>query len=278
MVICDSNTAMPRDAYWFEPFRTTVRAWPRITPQNFDYSQGVVPLMKHCETIVREALQKQLDEINTPRVVRRKVGRLYRYHGKLIEQFVFWKMKTDPVFTALDAVVPRRGFVLDLGCGYGMATHWLSCFTDTRTFLGVDYDEEKIRVARRTAPEHPRIQFQEGDVLNFDYPACDAVLLLDVLHYWVPEKQQMILDKARRALRPGGVLILRDGARAESDAHRRTHFFEKLATRVGHNRTQEGLHFQTLAELEAMLKRAGFTSWKLNRDAGRDSNVMLVAR
>jgi 1-acyl-sn-glycerol-3-phosphate acyltransferase len=278
VVICDSNTAMPRDAYWFEPFHTTVRAWPRITPQNFDYSQGVVPLMKHCETIVREALQKQLDEINTPRVVRRKVNRLYRYQGKLIEQFVFWKMKTDPVFAALDAVVPRRGFVLDLGCGYGMATHWLSCFTDTRTFLGVDYDEEKIRVARRTAPDHPRIQFQEGDVLNFDYPACDTVLLLDVLHYWVPEKQQMILDKARCALRPGGVLILRDGARAESGAHRRTHFFEKLATRVGHNRTEEGLHFQTLPELEAMLKRAGFATWELKREAGRDSNVMLIAR
>jgi len=278
VVICDSNTAMPRDAYWFEPFHTTVRAWPRITPQNFDYAQGVVPLMKHCEAVVREALQKQLDEINTPRVVRRKVGRLYRYQGKLVEQFVFWKMKTDPLFAALDAVVPRRGFVLDLGCGYGMATHWLSCFTDTRTFLGVDYDEEKIRVARRTAPEHPRIQFQDGDVLNFDYPACDAVLLLDVLHYWQPEKQQTILDKARRALRPGGVLILRDGARAESDAHRRVHFFEKLATRVGHNRTQEGLHFQTLAQIEAMLRRAGFTSWELKREAGNDSNVMLVVR
>ncbi len=278
VVICDSNTAMPRDAYWFEPFHTTVRAWPRITPQNFDYSQGVVPLMKHCESVVRDALQQQLDEINTPRVLRRKVGRLYRYQGKLIEQFVFWKMKTDPVFAALDAVVPRRGFVLDLGCGYGLATHWLSCFTDTRTFLGVDYDEEKIRVARRTAPEHPRIRFEEGDVLNCDYPACDTVLLLDVLHYWQPEKQQMILDKARRALRPGGVLILRDGACAESGEHRRVHFFEKLATRVGHNRTQEGLHFQTLAEIEAMLKRAGFTNWELKREAGHDSNVMLVAR
>ena len=33
---------MPRDAYWFEPFHITVRALPRVTPQNFDYSQGVV--------------------------------------------------------------------------------------------------------------------------------------------------------------------------------------------------------------------------------------------
>lgn len=278
VVLCDSNTAMPRDAYWFEPFHVTVRALPRVTPQNFDYTQGVVPLMKHCEALVRAGLQSQLDEINTPRVVRRKVGRLYRYQGKYVEQFVYWKMKIDPVFRALDEAVPRQGFILDLGCGYGMATHWLACFTDTRTFLGVDYDAEKIRVAKRTAPAHPRIQFETGDILERDYPACDTILLLDVLHYWTPEKQQAILNKARAALRPGGRLVLRDGARAASGEHKRVHRWEKFATRMGMNRTQEGLHFQTLAEMESALQRAGFAGWEIKREAGRDSNVMLVAQ
>ena len=277
VIICDSNTAMPRDAYWFEPFRCTVRALPRVTPQNFDYSQGVVPLMKHCDAIVRAGLQQQLDEINTPTVVRRKVARLYRYQGVFVEQFVYWKMKCDPMFAVLDSVVPRKGFILDLGCGYGLATHWQACFTDGRTFLGVDYDEDKIRVAQRTVPEHPRIRFESGDILEYEYPACDVVLLLDVLHYWTPEKQQLILSKARKALRPGGRLVLRDGARAEGEAHQRVHRWEKFATGVGMNRTKEGLHFQTRAELEALLKRARFARWEIKDGAGNDSNVMLVA-
>ena len=278
IVICDSNTAMPRDAYWFEPFHCTVRALPRVTPQNFDYAQGVVPLMKHCENLVRDGLQKQLDEVNTPKIVRRKVNRLYRYQGKFIEQFVFWKMKTDPVFPALDVVVPRQAHVLDLGCGYGIAAHWLACFTDTRTFFGVDYDEDKIRAAQCSAPQHPRIRFEAGDILTCEYPACDVVLLLDVLHYWQPEKQQAILNRARLALRTGGRLILRDGARADTDAHRRIHRWEKLAMRFGLNRTQEGLHFQTQAELETMLQRAGFSRLEIKSGAGKDSNVLLVAR
>jgi 1-acyl-sn-glycerol-3-phosphate acyltransferase len=277
VILCDTNTAMPRDAYWFEPYHATVRAWPRVTPQNFDYSQGSAALMRHCETIVRDALQKQLDEMNTPRVVRRKVQRLYRYQGKFVEQFVHWKMKMDPMFGALDEVVPRHGFVLDLGCGYGMATHWLAQFTDARTFLGLDYDENKIRVARRTAPESPRIKFQTADILNCDYPPCDTILLLDVLHYWTPEKQQLILNKARLALRPGGKLILRDAARAENTAHRRVTFWEKIATRLGHNKTLEGLHFQTRAELESALRCAGFAQIEIKPGAGRDSNVLLVA-
>lgn len=277
IVLCDTNCAMPRDAYWFEPFHTTVRALPRVTPQNFDYSLGVVALMKHCEALVRAGLQIQLDEINTPQVVRRKINRLYRYQGKYVEEFVRWKMKLDPFFLTLDEVVPRRAHVLDLGCGYGLATHWLATFTDTRTFWGVDYDENKIRVAQRSAPNHPRIEFTQGDLLSCEYPTGDVVLLLDVLHYWTAEKQQLLLTKARQSLRPGGRLVLRDGARSETVAHRKVHRWEEFATRVGMNWTKEGLHFQTQAELEAMLQRAGFVRWDIQCGAGNDSNVMLVA-
>jgi 1-acyl-sn-glycerol-3-phosphate acyltransferase len=277
IVLCDSNVAMPRDSYWFEPFHTTVRALPRITPQNFDYAQGVVPLMKHCEAVVRVALQEQLDAINTPRVVRRKVERLYRYQGIYVEQFVKWKMKLDPFFLKLDGVVPRQAHVLDLGCGYGMASHWLAAFAATRTFWGVDYDERKTRVAQRSAAENARVKFTQGDLLECELPAGDAALLFDVLHYWTPDKQQLILTKVRQALRPNGRLILRDGARSETVAHRKVHRWEEFATRMGMNRTKEGLHFQTLAEMEAMLQRAGFSRWELQSNAGNDSNVMLVA-
>ncbi len=277
IVICDSNTAMPRDAFWFEPYRLTMRALPRITPENFDYSQGVGPLMKHCEEIVRAGLQAEMDRLNTPATVRRKIRRLFRYQGVMVEEFVKWKLKLDPVFSVLDEVVPRRAHVLDLGCGYGLATHWLAAFTDTRTFVGYDYDENKIRVAKRTAAEQQRIRFEAADVLTAEYPACDVVLLLDVLHYWTAEKQLQMLTKARQALRPGGRLVLRDGIRAETEAHQKVYRWERFATRVGMNRTVEGLHFQTQEELQTLLRQAGFVRWEFKAGAGKDSNVMLVA-
>jgi 1-acyl-sn-glycerol-3-phosphate acyltransferase len=277
VVLCDTNTAMPRDAWWFEPYHAVVRALPRVTPQNFDYTLGSAALMQHCEKIIRDALQQQLDELNTPRVLRRKVERLYRYQGIYAEQLAHWKMKLDPIFKSLDRVVPRSGVILDLGCGYGFATHWLAQCTDARTFLGVDYDEDKLRTAQRTAQQHPRIRFEFQNILEWEYPACDTVLLLDVLHYWTPDKQQRILEKARRALRPGGRLILRDGAKADDGAHQRVHRWEVFATKLGLNRTREGLHFQTLAELETALKLAGFNGLEIIREAGRGSNVLLVA-
>jgi len=277
IILCDTNTAMPRDTWWFEPYHAVVRALPRVTPQNFDYALGSTALMHHCEKNVRDALQKQLDALNTPRVLRRKVERLYRYQGIYAEQLAHWKMKLDPIFPFLDRVVPRSGFILDLGCGYGFATHWLAQCTDARTFLDVDYDEDKIRTAQRTALENPRIKFEFQNILDFEYPQSDAILLLDVLHYWTPAKQQLILEKARRALRPGGKLILRDGAKAADVAHQNVHRWEIFATKLGLNQTREGLHFQTLAELESALARAGFAGVEIIREAGRGSNVLLVA-
>jgi 1-acyl-sn-glycerol-3-phosphate acyltransferase len=277
ITLSDTWTGVPRDAYWFEPYHASVRALPRVTPRNFDYSLGSLALMRHCENIMRDALQKELDRLNTPRVLRHKVERLYRFQGKFIEQFVHWKLRMDPMFPALNEVVPD-GFVLDLGCGYGLGTNWLAYTNDRRTFLGVDYDEDKIRVARRTAPRDSRIRFEMQNILEWEYPSCDAVLLLDVLHYWVPEKQQMILAKARRALRPGGRLILREAARSDDGGHQQVEFWERIATGMGHNRTREGLHFQTLLELEAAMRQAGFADWEIKRDGGKDSNVLLIAR
>jgi predicted exporter/1-acyl-sn-glycerol-3-phosphate acyltransferase/ubiquinone/menaquinone biosynthesis C-methylase UbiE len=276
IVLCDSWTAVPRDAYWFERFHTTVRAWPRITPENFDYSKGSLALMRHCESVVRDALQKQLDEVNTPKVLRRKVDRLYRYQGKFVEQFVHWKMKMDPMFPTLDSVVPQ-GFILDLGCGYGIASHWLNYCRDTRTFLGVDYDEEKIRVARQTAIDMPRVRFERQNLLEWEYPQCDAVLLLDVLHYWTPDKQQLILNKARKALRPGGRLILREASRADTSDHQHVALWERIATRIGHNQTTDGLHFRSIDELTAALKQSDFARWEIKNNGGNHSNVLLVA-
>jgi len=98
-----------------------------------------------------------------------------------------------------------------------------------------------------------------------------------VLHYWRPEKQQALLDRAHRALRPGGKLVLRDAAKSDDGAHRHVHRWEKFATAMDLNRTREGLHFQTEAELIASLKRAGFVRWEIIRHAGRGSNIMIVA-
>ncbi len=168
---------------------------------------------------------------------REQVSRLYRYQGPYVEQYVFWKLRTDPLFQAVDETVPKAGSILDLGCGYGIVAHWLTFGLPERNVIGVDSDEEKIRVARTTASLNPRVSFENRDVLNWEYPACDCVLICDLLHYLPHALKAQVLRKAFAALRPGGSLVLRDAFLEDSRRHRLTAWSEKWGVRLGQNKT-----------------------------------------
>jgi len=133
-------------------------------------------------------------------------------------------------------------------------------------------------VAKQSAAEHPRVRFEGGDILTLDYPPADVVLLLDVLHYWVPEKQQFILNKIAKALRPGGSLILRDAAAEDSPKHRKVEFWERFALFSGQTLRGEGLHFQSREQIMAALKTAGFTRVEVKPDSGLGSNILVIAQ
>jgi predicted exporter/trans-aconitate methyltransferase len=208
---------------------------------------------------------------------RKQVGRLYRYQGPYVEQFVYWKMKTDPLFTALEEVVPPSGTILDLGCGYGMAAHWLVLGSADRTVVGLDHDEEKVRVARATSSGDARLRFEVRDLLEGEYPACDHVVLFDVLHYFPTELKARLLARSFAAMRPGGQLIVRDAGETESSSHRKVALAERWAVWFGQNKTAHGLHFESHAGHVALLEQVGFRIVGTRYDAGLGSNFLLIA-
>jgi trans-aconitate methyltransferase len=195
-----------------------------------------------------------------------------------VTQFVFWKTKTDPLFKAVEEAVPRQGRILDLGCGYGIVAHWLTLGSPGRTVTGVDNDAGKIRVARATGPWNPRVCFEEADVLAWEYPACDCVLLCDLLHYLPHALKEQVLRKAFAALRPGGWLVVREALQQPGRKHWLTAWCERWAVRLGQNKAAYGLHFESLSQHQALLTEAGFVETTTLEDAGPGSNRLLVAR
>jgi SAM-dependent methyltransferase len=209
----------------------------------------------------------------------KRVRRLYRYQGPYVEQYVFWKMKTDPLFRAVEKAVPARAEILDVGCGYGIVAHWLTVFSPERCVRGVDFDADKVRVAQATARANQRVRFEERDILEMlEFPACDCVLLCDVLHYFPRELKANLLRKIFAALRPGGLLVIRDAMAREDAAFRAVAYSEKLGVLLRQNRTRHGLHFDDQASHLVWLREAGFTEFEVRDNSGVGSNVLMVAR
>jgi 1-acyl-sn-glycerol-3-phosphate acyltransferase len=209
VVLCDTWTCLPRGAIWVENSCMRMRALPRITPSTFDYALGAKALAKHAEELIYRAWMDELELNNTPVILRRKVGRLYRYQGPRAALGVFFRLRRDPGLLKLHSLVPRRGLVLDLGCGYGATAHWLAQSGPERKLLGVDRNAEKIRVARCSACGSQQVAFEEQDIDTWALPECSAVLLLDVLGSAVTPEAADLLGRAFTALERGGRLLLR---------------------------------------------------------------------
>jgi len=151
----------------------------------------------------------------------------YRPAGRFAWYFARVKLAGDPAFAAIlrRGLLSERARILDLGCGQGLLAAWLLAAEAKqleggwprdwppapapRQLLGVDVDRREVARARTALGD--RARFVHDDIRHVDYGSVDAIVLLDVLHYTDRPSQEAVLSRARAALAPHGVLLLRIG-------------------------------------------------------------------
>ena len=172
------------------------------------------------------------------------------------------KLRLEQNYQLLNEHVPRQGDILDLGCGYGIVSYMLALTSIHRNITGIDFDNEKIRVADGGFLKSPRINFITADIMTFDFLPKDCIILSDVLHYIQPADQEQLLVKCMSNLRPGGMILIRDADESRAGHHSRARLTEWFSTGMKFNKTSEEtarLHFLSTAGLERIALAAGFS-------------------
>jgi predicted O-methyltransferase YrrM len=146
---------------------------------------------------------------NTAAALRLAIGR-YRGLGPEPYWFAWGKLRFDPMFRRLVALVGPVCRLLDLGAGYGVPTVWLLAHHPCLQVTAIESDPHRAQVAAWAIG-------QRGVVLNTTLPdlsgcvrSYDRALLIDVLHYLEDPVLDELLLRVRARLDPGGVLVLRD--------------------------------------------------------------------
>lgn len=103
--------------------------------------------------------------------------------------------------------VRGKGLVCDLGCGPGQVGAWLFDHCGLEQVMGIDLSPRFVEEAQKL---HPQMAFQQGDMLNLDVPDnawAGATAFYCLIH--IPHDQIVdALKEIKRALKPGGVLLL----------------------------------------------------------------------
>ena len=140
-----------------------------------------------------------------------------------------WDLVRDDLFgrdflsTALLSLLDDTWVIGDLGCGTGAATAALA--PHVGRVIGIDASEEMLASAKSRASAHRNIDWRVGtlEALPLKDATLDAAVMMLVLHH-VPSPVAA-LTEARRALKPGGRLLIVDMT---------THHHEEYRQQMGH--------------------------------------------
>ena len=218
----------------------------------------------------------------------------YRRAGRFAWHFARGKLGLDPVFRHLlhHGLISPQARVLDIGCGQGLLASLLrACATLEQQgrwpgdwgaapvaarVTGIELMPRDVRRAQAALGDSA--EFICGDMRHTPFPAVDAVVILDVLHYISVPEQDALLARVRRALPVGGSLLLRVGDAAVKPRFVASQWVDRVVTLVRGHRVKPRFG-RTLAQWITQLECLGFEVRSQPMSAGTPfANVLLVAR
>lgn len=179
----------------------------------------------------------------------------YIYKGPVLEWYMRIKCRIDGYYDLWDRLIPRNASVVDVGCGYGQMCFMLGTLAPQRNVLGIDYDSDKIELAKHSFLCNSRITFECADMRELVLPYADAFIFNDSLHYVDNERQFSILSQAASHLNENGTILVRDGDSSDSQKHTKIENTEKWSTKIiKFNKTTENLSFTDSMKMKEFAK------------------------
>ena len=244
VVLHGTSLVMPKgDDFYLKNNDVHIRFLPRIKFDDVDFGTTYSERTKKISRHFKNEYNKLRIQVETPKFFREIIIKNYLYKNPILEWYVRIKLKLEDDYQLFHELVPKKGIVVDLGCGYGMMSHALAYCSSKREIHGFDYDHDKIGVAQNCPASPANANFCQGDVVDGNYPDADVFLICDVLHYLTSDEQKNVIVTMIRKLNPNGMIIIRDGDTTKTDRHKGTVLTEFFSTNFGFNKTRNKLNY-----------------------------------
>src|SRR3989344_947671 len=102
---------------------------------------------------------------------KRRVRGLYRGLG-WPSLFARLKFYFAPL-VQIETLIPNKGLIVDLGCGYGIFSHYIGIAESKRIVLGFDLNAGRVRYGNRG---YPNVSCRYGDITKMEIPPADCIV------------------------------------------------------------------------------------------------------
>jgi 2-polyprenyl-3-methyl-5-hydroxy-6-metoxy-1,4-benzoquinol methylase len=236
---------MTKGFFYLKNGSLTLNILPRIKPDDISFGTTYQEKSKQLRRYFSMQLARMNEKVETPEYFKEHLFSNYLFKGPVLEWYMKVKVALENNYKLFTEILPKKGNILDIGCGYGFLSYMLSYTSRERIITGIDYDENKISIAQNGYTKNDNTSFHYANAMEYDFKNQDAIILSDVLHYLTESDQELLLEKCITKLNPSGMIVIRDGVRELESRHRGTRLTELFSTRIlGFNKTgKHGLHF-----------------------------------
>ncbi len=231
------------DSVLLKKGKITVKFLPRISPDNKTMGAGYVQRTKSISRYFKNEYAVLRKEIETVDYFYNRLSKNFIYKGPVLEWYMRIKIKLEDRYRLFESLLPKNGVITDIGCGYGFLAYMLHFTGEQRKIIGIDYDAEKIAVAKHCFSKNDQLSFIAADATNHPLPPSDAFILSDILHYLPKQEQENLLTSCIRQLNEDGMILLRDADKNLEKRHMGTQYTEFFSTNFGFNKALNKLEF-----------------------------------
>lgn len=190
----------------------TMKYLPRITPDNKSFGEGYAERTKNISRYFKAEYELLREQIETPAYYRQKLRMNYIYKGPELEWRAINARKNENYWAVLNNVLPRKGTIVEFGCGYGFTTYMMQYLGWDRTLTAFDVDAEKIDVANNCYAKSERVQFSATDFTEPITQTFDAAIIDAAATGLNDEATINLMQNCMQLLPTGGVLVVKGGA------------------------------------------------------------------
>jgi uncharacterized protein len=265
------------DSFMLKPGRITVKYLPRISASDKSFGESYTEKTKNISKYFKAEYALMRKEIETVDYYFNRLSKNYIYKGPIVEWYMRVKVKLEDNYRLFESLLPKKGIITDIGCGYGFLPYMLSFMSEDRIIIGTDYDEEKIAVAANCFSRTKNVSFFAADATECELPKSDAFIMSDILHYLPAAEQEKLIEKCIRNLNQHGMILIRDADSSMSKRHWGTRYTEFISTNVGFNKTKNKLEFVPSTFITDVVKKHNLSIEKID-NTKLTSNVIYVIK
>jgi 1-acyl-sn-glycerol-3-phosphate acyltransferase len=277
VIIHGASDISPKTDFIIGKGHLTLKFLPRIKFDDLSWGDDYKSRTNSISKFYKAEFYKTKNELENAKYFKQDIFNNYLYKGPLLEWYfkIKWRFEAEN-YDFYNQLIGDRIKIMDVGCGYGYFTYFVHYKNKDRVVLGLDYDSEKIEIAKNAYNITENVTFESTDITTFDIPERDVIFYNDVLHYLSEKEQLEVLIKSIKALSKNGLLIIRDGITDLENRHKTTLKTEKYSTHfVGFNKKTRDFNFFSIEFIKNFAVEHDL-DFEFKEQSKKTSNVLFI--